>query len=192
MCRGVELQRNVELLPPLWCTTKRVLNNDDNNRLTSVYAVIFLPLSVTKNLDIVSIAVPFWPFEKLCSSSSFMSRPLSLHTAFVLGPKPTSGGGALHVTVTLFPKNTSAGSNFKGVRSLNSKGHISHTKAYFLKPDAVLQQKHLDILTFKNHGIIFRHLIKYSLFCCNDFHVLNIGGFYNVVNNGAPGPATAE
>lgn len=119
-------------------TPAEFYNNDHNNCFTSVHVVIFLPLSVTKKLDIVRIAAPFL-VEKRCSSSSRMSRPSSLHSAFVLEPKPRVLGGGPHVKVTLFPKNTSRGSNCKGVRSSNSKWHISNTKAYFLTLDTLAE-----------------------------------------------------
>lgn len=94
--------------------------------------VIFLPLSVTKNLDIVSVAAPS-RFEKECSSSSRMSTPSRLHSALVLELKLRLLGGGPHVAVTLFPKNTCCGSNCKGVRSDKQQiTHQQYKKADFL------------------------------------------------------------
>lgn len=125
-CPTLKLQQNVELQPLLQRLT------EPGRLLTSCHVVaymgMFSPLSVTKKVDIVNVAAPSL-LEKRCSSSSCMSAPFSLHSALVLGPKPSSLGGGPHVTVTLLPKNPSGGSNCKGVRSSNRKRHISAARA---------------------------------------------------------------
>lgn len=125
-CPTLKLQGNVELLPLLQRLTEPGWLFTSHHFVA--YMGMFSPLSVTKKVDIVNIAAPSL-VEKRCSSSSCMSAPFSLHSALVLGPKPSSLGGGPHVTFTLLPKNTSGGSKCKGVRSSNRKRHISTARA---------------------------------------------------------------
>lgn len=91
---------------------------------------ICLPLSVLKNLETVSFAVPF-SFKKLCSLSSVNKIPSRLHSALQSVLKLSFVGGGPHVNVKRWPKNTWNGSEFKGVEATinrNKRKSFSCTK----------------------------------------------------------------
>lgn len=94
---------------------------------------------------------------------------------------PLAGG---HMSQSHFFQKTLQVAQTARVSDLQTKKTHQRRESLTLTPKMCC----LYFLTLKNHGIIFCQLVKYSRLCRNDFHILNISCFYNVVNNSAPGP----